>query len=365
MDSFQIGRIVYFQNPRRPLIFTIFVFIVLLFSLQPAHAVKVDKLYEAFAPVSSRAAQQRPAALREILRRIVVKVSGQNVLPSGFASSTQIEALPEQFGYESRKVPGHAGLHLWARLNAAGMNRLIRDAGLPIWPVERPATLLWLAIQDKTEEVLGEDSEHEVMAGINVLAGQRGIPVIYPIMDLTESSKVDYGKVALLDAALLSAVSEKYASQYQLIGHIQRVSKKRWRARWRIVGGSVAENSANSQPVIVTPTGPLSDVLAAAINPLASRIARQFSSFSRQGSAQYIDITLDDVNGAEDYVRSLKYLESLSPVSKVDVLSVDGKKINFRLHTRVDMASLLQVISLGRVLYARDAIDQLVFGLSP
>ena len=349
------------QHPRRSLFPLLCLVFVLLFGLQPAHAVKVDKLYEAFAPVSSRAAQQRPAALREVLRRVVVKVSGQNVLPGGFASGVRMDTLTEQFGYESRQVPGHEGLHLWARLNAARVNRLIRDAGLPIWPVERPATLLWVAIQDKTEEVLGEDSTHEVMAGIDALAAQRGIPLIYPIMDLAESSQVDYGKVARLDAALLSSASEKYASQYQLIGHIQRLSKKKWRARWRILDG----NSADSQPVITTPAGPLSDVLAAAINPLASIIAQQFSSFSRLDGAQYIDITLDDVNGAADYVRSLKYLESLSPVSKVDVLSVDGKQVNFRLHTHVDMASLLQVISLGRVLYARDAIDRLVFGLNP
>jgi len=334
--------------------------IVLLGLAQPpAYAVRVATLYEASVAVPDQTPGNRSAALREILQQVVIKVSGQGVLPEGLLQATvRIQDLVEQFGYETRQEEQHRQVYLWAKLNTTGVKQLIRQVGLPVWPEERPSTLMWLAVDDENgQQVIAEDSTHPVLAGINEAAGKRGLPVVFPLMDLSESRLVDYGKLASLDPLVLAPISEKYASQFGLMGHIQQMDKNNWRARWRVAG--------QDEEILVTPAGPLSDVLAAAIDPLASRIARQFSSFSHRDSPQYIDVTIDDIRGAADYAKGMKYLESLSPVTQVDVTGVNGQKVNFRLHTRADIASVLQVISLGRVLYARDTVDRLVFGLNP
>jgi len=325
------------------------------------NAVHVDNLYEAAVPVKDQNPSSRAAALEDILRKVIIKVTGQNVAPAGlFQRPLQIEHMVQQFGYESRQqsVTARPELHLWAKLDPTGVKQLIRQAALPIWPEERPATLVWLAIDDKAGRlIVAEDSDHEAVSQLHQAANQRGLPIILPLMDLQESSVVDFDSIVTMQPDQLRLPSEKYGSQQVLVGHIQNVEGSHWRGRWKLLG--------EGEEVTTTPAGPLSDVLQAGINPLASRIAQQFSSYSYVDSEQYIDLAVDDINGAADYAHSLKYLQSLSLVSQVDVVGVEKQMVNFRLHTRADLAAVLKVIDLGRVLYPRDTIDRLVFGLNP
>lgn len=340
---------------------THYLVVLLLCLAAPVLQANIQQLYEAAVPVQDQSPAARGPALKEVLRSVVIKVTGQDVVPeSFFRQALRIEDLVRQFGYETREVPGsrRPQLHLWAKLDEVGVKQLIRRAGMPIWPEERPATLIWLALDDgKAQQVLAEGSDHKAIKTLAELADRRGLPIVLPLMDLQESSLIDFDVVSTMQLEPLQSPSENYGSHYVLLGHVQMLEMGLWRGRWKLLG--------ENEPVTTTPAGPLADVLAAGINPLASRIARQFSSVSYVDSEQYIDLTIDDINGAADYAKSLKYLQSLSLVSQVDLIGVENQMVNFRLHTKADIASILQVIGLGRVLYARDTIDQLVFGLNP
>jgi hypothetical protein len=336
-------------------------FVLLMIISSQGYAIHVDNLYEAAVPVADQNPSTRAAALKDVLREVIVKVTGQSVVPASlFQQSLRIEHMVEQFGYESRQKSPTAPrrLHLWAKLNPTGVKQLIRQAGLPIWPEERPETLIWMAIEDNAGRlIMAEDSSHKAVDQLHQAANQRGLPIILPLMDLQESSMVNFDAIAAMQLDQLQLPSAKYASQHVLVGHIQQVEGDHWRGRWRLLG--------DGEQVITTSPGPLSDVIQAGVNPLASRIAQQFSSYSYVDSEQYIDLAVDDINGAADYAHSLKYLQSLSLVSQVDVVGVEKRMVNFRLHTRADLAAVLKVIDLGRVLYARDTVDRLVFGLNP
>ena len=55
--------------------------LLLLGISSPAHAVRTQNLYEAAVPVADQSPATRKAALKEVLRSIVVKVTGQDVIP--------------------------------------------------------------------------------------------------------------------------------------------------------------------------------------------------------------------------------------------------------------------------------------------
>lgn len=338
--------------------------LLILFLLSPvfnAQAVQVEELYQAAVPVENQNPSGRTAALRKILEKVLIKVSGESVISGiGSVPFTAIEQMVEQFGYDSiQSTPtARPQLHLWARLNPQSVKRLVRELQLPIWPEERPETLVWLVVEDKQQRiVLAEGSAHQVSEQLTRTAGQRGLPVILPLMDLEESAQINFDSIAAMQASVLTEVSEKYASQYVLVGYIQKIDQTRWRGRWTIIGQGEVQTTA---------PGPLSDVIAAGINPLATQIAARFSSYSLADSEQYIDLIIDDIHGTGSYARALSYLDSLSLVSRVDVTAIQNGNIHFRLHTRADLASIMQVIGLGNVLYPReDVIDQLVFGLNP
>ncbi len=337
--------------------FRLLLVLTLLLLVFNARAERVPGLYEAMVPVADQNPSLRNPALREVLRAVVTKVSGTSDLPIYFHDNgLMIGHLVEQFGYESTEKDGERQLFLWARLNPEGVKRIIRDQELPVWPEERPAALIWLAIEDEAgRQVIAEGSDHEVVTALSKIAAQRGLPIIMPLMDLAESASIDSTLIAGMEGQMLAGASEKYASQYVLIGYLLKQDGL-WQGRWQLVG--------EEQPTIVTASS-LDGVVSAGINPLASRIAQQFFGFALSDSPQYIEITVDDIHGAADYGRSLNYLRSLSLVSQVDVIRVDRHGINLRLHTRADIASVLRVIGIDRVLYARDTVDRLVFGLSP
>lgn len=332
---------------------------VLMSIALPVYAVKVEGLYEAMVPVASQNAALRKIALRDVLRAVVVKVSGKTDLPTYFDDQgLSVEHMVEQFGYNTKMLDGERQMHLWARLNPQLVRQVIRDQGLPIWPVERPVTLVWLAIEDnENRQILAEGSQHDVLSQLQLEAERRGLPLTLPVMDLSESAVVDYLQVASLDAQALQEVSERYASQYLLIGHLQHYGDGQWSARW----------SMNGSPIVtqLPQQAILQDAIRSGIDPLATTIAEQFSSFSRSDNPQYLDVIVDDIASPADYARSLKYLRSLSLINRVDVVRLSPQGMHFRLHTRADIAAVLQVIGIGRVLYARDTIDQLIFGLNP
>jgi hypothetical protein len=335
------------------------VFVIFFFFYPVVQAAQVDGLYEAQVPVASQDAAERSKGLREAFRKVIMKASGQSSFYSDQADVlSRARDHVEQFGYRSREQDGKRQLLLWARFNPEGVRRAVRDAGLPVWPEERPSTLVWLAIEEGDDRmILAGDSEHVAQKTLNEIARERGLPIVLPLMDLTEQSTIQFQEVASLSPDRLQEQSQKYDSQYLLIGHIQSVQDGLWRGRWFIAD--------DQQDVILTPPGTLADIIASGINPLANRIAREFASFAYVGSPQYLDIMVQDLNGANDYATTLKYLESLSLVTQVDVTRVEGRNAWFQVHTPADIAAFLQVIELGRVLYARDSTDQLVFGLTP
>ena len=63
-------------------------------------------------------------------------------------------------------------------------------------------------------------------------------------------------------------------------------------------------------------------------------------------------LVVEGVEGLEDYARVSKYLASLTPVDEVQVSRVNGQEVEFSLTLNSQERTLLQVITLGRVLQA-------------
>ena len=321
-----------------------------------AHAVKVPDLYEAMVPIASQAEELRPAALAKILKAVAIKVSGQQVLPAYFTNlSGSLEHLLERFGYESIQDAGEQQLYFHAQLDPNGVKQLLREQGLPVWPQERPTTLLWLAFEDgQRPGFIVEDGQHDLTQMLKNMADNRGLPVVFPLLDLTERAAVNFMQVATLNSSSLQAVSEKYGAQYLLLGYIRQEVDDLWYGQWQ-----------GDQLPLIQLIGSLEEVIAAAIHPMTNRIAKQFASQTFGDAQQYFVIVIDDVQGAFAYAKTLHYLQSLSLVDQVEVIQIEAQKVSFRLHTRSDMAAILRIIEIDQVLYPRETIDELVYGLNP
>jgi hypothetical protein len=87
---------------------------------------------------------------------------------------------------------------------------------------------------------------------------------------------------------------------------------------------------------------------------MADLLAARFIQENAQEQSS-ISLTITDINTVAQYAAALKYLESLSVVSKVQVSSVTPGEVTFRLLAHGGCNAVAQAIELGRKLIPGDA----------
>jgi hypothetical protein len=99
-----------------------------------AHAVTVSDLYEVTMPIE----QSRDTAFVEALKAVAVKVSGRREAGSrlGPAASSPRQYV-QRFAFTTDN-------QLQVAFDSGSVDRLLSEAGLPIWGRERPGTLVLL-----------------------------------------------------------------------------------------------------------------------------------------------------------------------------------------------------------------------------
>ena len=111
---------------------------------QPVHAIKVPGLYEAEATVENQSVEDRAAAIRACLSRVLVKLTGvRNV--SGIMELQpildQAGNFVQQYRYLEMQVdappstaaPVPAQWRLAVKFDEVNLNKSLRDSGIPVW----------------------------------------------------------------------------------------------------------------------------------------------------------------------------------------------------------------------------------------
>lgn len=109
---------------------------------------------------------------------------------------------------------------------------LLRDSEVGIWSEIRPETLVWLVVEEPDEsQFYMPDKWPELEMALSRAADLKGLPVLYPLLDMEEQQKITVSEVLSTDSTRLLAVSERYDVVSVLAG---RMTKKDncWEAEW-------------------------------------------------------------------------------------------------------------------------------------
>lgn len=313
-------------------------------------AVVVERLYEASVPVADQSAGARQAAMADALGVVLVRVTGQRDAPAFEEFSDLIVAAPrlvQQFRYEQREEPdAETGEpvrvpYLWVRFDARAVQRAAIERGVPVWGPERPAVLVWVAFDDGFERgLLDEDAAAGIVAALEAVAAQRGLPLVMPLMDLEDRVRLGFTDLwGGFEDRILEA-SARYQPNAILVGRLHRVEGDEWVARW-----SSFEDGARRYAE--TAPGPLDAVAGEGVHWLADGFGERFAVMPdalRDGRTRLV---IDGVEGIGPYVAVYRYLESLSPVGAVALESIAGGSLIFALELRGTEQQLQQAIALG------------------
>jgi hypothetical protein len=312
----------------------------------PSSAATFPGLYSVTVTPDPAAADQREAAMLAAMERLLIRVTGNRNAPLDPAAQPLL-ASPERFLSSSGDDLQGRALFGFTR---GEVERVLTQAGLPVWGPERPLTALWVAVDDGAggRALLGAgdvaQSDAPATPGMTELvkavreeivaaADERGLPIAWPLLDLQDLGAVtDTDVWGGFDAEIVAA-SARYRADAVLIGRV-RPATFGTEVDWLFVHGVERQNLAPAQ-------------LRDGIDLAADRYAADLATI---GGASATLLTVNDVLTPADYGRVMSYLARQSVLESVDVESFDNGTLRLRVAARGDARVLERVLALGGVL---------------
>jgi hypothetical protein len=313
-------------------------------SLQ-VQAAGVSDLYEAQVPVSSQTPEEQARAVKDAFQKVLLKVMGNRHTLAQAPLAPMLEEaskLVQQFRYNAPEEESNAAT-FWVRFDPKGVQRLLRQNALPTWGRARPTLLLWVAIEEGRKRYLLDASiSSPAIEALEDQAEARGIPVLFPLWDLEDQSRLSFSDVWGNFPEPILAASSRYPTSVQLVGRLLRQETGDWQTRWTLYGA----NEVRGWSV----HGGLDQVLRDGINEAVDIIVDRVVPIIENSSPFSVWVSVNDVTSFVDYARLSSYLSRLSQVTVIQPVQLSRTEVKFRLELQGDLKGLAASILFGRVL---------------
>jgi len=299
--------------------------------VRAAHAVPVRDLGVAAVPVAQRTGDPPYAALRAAMSAVVVKLSGRR---DAATDPRVAELLGNPGAYVQQTGYTEQGL-LRVGFDTNALRTWLLARGLSVWGDDRPAVMLWLAVdlEGSNRSIVGADDESGVQSALVSLAAERGLPLQLPLLDAQDLARVQFGDIwGGFDSSLVEA-GARYGADAILIGRATGPALEQLFVKWRLVQGETVEEWQ----------GTLLDGIEHSADVLSAR----YASTSAGGAAQQLRVSVSGLASGQAYARVLHYLQALTLVSSVRVERVTGNKAEFTLVTPGEPEKLSRQLELS------------------
>lgn len=270
-------------------------------------------VYQAVVPLAGTTEADRNAAFGDALRTAAVRATGQR--DAGSAPAVAAAAAdPARYVQQYSTTPDHM---LKVGFDARAMDRLLQQAGLPFWPLERPVTLVLLVVPSVAggqRAVLASERVPERVE-LERAALARGLPIAWPEQPVS---------AAQVRAAM--GGDDGADSQYVLTGVGSGGS-----IAWRFAG------AGESARVDGTPRD--------GANLAADALAARYAPASSRGTST-VAIRVGGIADVRSYAGLLEYLKSLSLVRAVGVSGLDDREVRLDVTLRGDLGQLRRIAAL-------------------
>jgi len=303
-------------------------------------------IYTGEAVVESKDAGERRRTLPRALKNALQKFSGlgsfedyPQVEPAlGVASSILVS-----FYYRKVEIvfaDGSEGeeLRLVAKFSEDSVDELVRTLQLPLWQTERDPTDIWVVVDNGLDRRIMPVEFAYTWEAMAEVAATRGLPVNWPEADeegrylidaqllwggYTEDLGIGHGSSAMIAAARREGLEWNVRSNLTY-------NSQNW--TWQI-------QDIDLQAALIQSMQEAVDLVAAANSIAAADLG-----------AQLHELTVAGLGNADDYQRCLGYLQQLSVVNRVSVVSAQPGNVTFRLELNALPQYLEETLQSGRFL---------------
>lgn len=304
--------------------------------------------YHSRVPVDGQSTSQRNKAAKAGLIEVLARVSGKTdidqviELNPAFANAA---SYIDQFQYElERNQWGESEEFLSMSFSPQVVENILKRAGQPFWPTNRPKALLWL-VEDQPElgKQLINSEESDMLLSIMAAADRRGVPLMLPLLDLDDQLAISADQVWELDEQALLEASQRYAVDTILVGRYSQTSAGKWWGTWQFFHRGDSQFYELKQD-------DLNEFGALAIAPLANYLANLYAiTPNAEGQSLYV-MQIRGVENFADYRGVVSYLENLAAVTDLQIDFLQGNDLLVKLALDGDLDQFNNVISLDQKL---------------
>ncbi len=188
---------------------------IVLSALVSGHveATQVIQTNIAAIAVDDQSQRSQDSALKSAFKQVMIKITGnkdalQNPGVKAALRTPQAYLRSYRFDFQEGET-----LYV-AEFDKIKLNELLQREGLPLWGERRPETLLWLATEDSESgerQLLDETTPSEMREHLSAKAKERGLPLSFPLMDLTDRTTISIYDVWGRFVQSLTQASNRYS----------------------------------------------------------------------------------------------------------------------------------------------------------
>lgn len=325
----------------------------LLFCTQ-IFAAEMQGLYETEVIANSQSDEDKNLAFKEALTTVLGRIlAGDNALKDSVVQTMLSNAsrYVKQHQYsltEASLAMDSEARNMRVLFDEQALITALKSSRLRVWDEIRPETLLWLVVEENGRRSF---FKADTMAELNVALAkgskQTGLPLLYPLSDLDEQRQLSVNDVLSAYPQSLLSVSERYGVVSILAGRVVKMQQC-WKGDWAFYFDDRVEQWSKS-------CSSLNDVILTGLHGVYSRLAGYYAA--RPDSlepAGTVILKISGMNGVNDMIRVIHYLQSLPMVKSVSWLDSQAGINRYKVSYEGDRHVLEESVGIGRVLNPQD-----------
>jgi hypothetical protein len=329
------------------------IFMLTLCSVISMHALSapIEHLNEGQIIVTDQSNFTQKKAGKRAFQQVVVKLSGDVAVLENLQVKRSATNF-EQYLVASTFIQDGDKLLYQAEFNEQKIVDLLRTENLNVWGKRRPSGLLWLVIEDdvsKKKTLVTQSSSSKYLETIDQVTYDRGVELIMPIGDLTDSMNITALDVWGLFSSSIFNNSMRYGTNYVIGARVGIVfddfsAGEKLQLSYFITNGQTIETNEIVGDNIAT-------LIAQFVNEYATYLATLYSvETSETGQIYSVILNIANVDTLAKYRKVLEILSSLAVTQNVDLSAQSKDVASFTLASNVSVQRLKTILKLEQYL---------------
>ena len=184
------------------------------------------------------------------------------------------------------------------------LDRLLANAAIPVWDANRPSILVWMVVQDSdgNRRLLNRESHPQIVELMQSFASQRGVPILFPLLDFEDRRNLDPARLWALDAEAITAASARYAPDSILAGRLLQTGTQDLVGLWQF-------QFRDQLQVFDSFETDLKAYINEPLDRVTSQLARHFAVVRSISGRQTVRMQVSNIRDLSDWSTLVGYLQ--------------------------------------------------------